>query len=146
MEIEQEGSIASENREIVSVNPKAPRTTATIDDFTLLSVLGKGSYAKVILVRKKDNQQVYALKVLKKLNVQKKNQQTKVQDERQILVNIIILLPSHLNDQIEVNHPFIVKLYHTFQNERKLYFALEFCPGGELFSLLQKRRRFTEEQ
>lgn len=35
---------------------------------------------------------------------------------------------------------------YAFQNEKKLYFALEYCPGGELFNLLQKKRRFSEEQ
>jgi serine/threonine protein kinase len=28
---------------------------------------------------------------------------------------------------------------------KKLYFALEYCPGGELFNLLQKKRQFSEE-
>ena len=35
---------------------------------------------------------------------------------------------------------------YAFQNERKLFFALEYCPGGELFNLLQKKRTFSEEQ
>jgi serum/glucocorticoid-regulated kinase 2 len=38
----------------------------SIEDFTLITVLGKGSYAKVILVRKKDNNKIYAMKVIKK--------------------------------------------------------------------------------
>jgi serum/glucocorticoid-regulated kinase 2 len=37
-----------------------------IDKFYLLKVIGKGSYAKVLLVRKKDNDKLYALKALKK--------------------------------------------------------------------------------
>jgi serine/threonine protein kinase len=44
-----------------------------------------------------------------------------------------------------MQHPFIVKLAYTFQTEKKLYFALEYCPGGELFNLLQKKRQFSEE-
>ena len=38
----------------------------TLDDYTRLSVIGKGTYAKVLLVRGKDDKQVYAMKVLKK--------------------------------------------------------------------------------
>jgi serine/threonine protein kinase len=34
------------------------------------------------------------------------------------------------NILVGVDHPFIVKLYNSFQDEKKLYFALEFCPGG----------------
>ena len=35
---------------------------------------------------------------------------------------------------------------YAFQNERKLYFALEYCPGGDLFTLLQREHVFSEEQ
>jgi serum/glucocorticoid-regulated kinase 2 len=47
----------------------------TIDRFALLSVIGKGSYAKVILVRKKDTDKLYAIKVLKKSYIEKKKQE-----------------------------------------------------------------------
>ena len=40
--------------------------------FTLLSVIGKGSYAKVSLVRKKSNNKVYALKAIKKESIKKR--------------------------------------------------------------------------
>lgn len=36
------------------------------DNYTPVSVIGKGTYAKVLLVRNKNDQQVYAMKVLKK--------------------------------------------------------------------------------
>lgn len=104
----------------------------TINDFMLLSVIGKGSYAKVLLVKKKDTEEILALKVLKKEMVEKRKQQEHVQTERDVLVG--------------TNHPFIAKLHYSFQNEKKLFFALEYCPGGELFNLLQKRRYFTEDQ
>lgn len=38
----------------------------SLKDFTLLSVIGKGTYAKVLLVRSKKDHQVYAMKALKK--------------------------------------------------------------------------------
>ena len=95
MEIE-EGSVGNINGEIYSMSSKPFKASTTIDDFSLLSVLGKGSYAKVVLVRKKDNQKVYALKILKKTNVQKKMQQSKVIDEKQILVNTSLFLRQNL--------------------------------------------------
>lgn len=38
----------------------------SIKDYTLISVIGKGTYAKVLLVRSKIDNQVYAMKSLKK--------------------------------------------------------------------------------
>ena len=38
----------------------------TLDDFLLLSVIGKGGYAKVLLIRKIKDNKLYALKVIKK--------------------------------------------------------------------------------
>lgn len=45
-----------------------------------------------------------------------------------------------------LNNQFICKLFYSFQNERKFFFVLEYCPGGELFNLLVKKKRFTEDQ
>lgn len=57
-----------------------------INNFTMLCVLGKGSYAKVILAKKKDSGKVYALKILKKEKIEIKKQQGNVKQERNILV------------------------------------------------------------
>jgi serine/threonine protein kinase len=46
----------------------------SIKDFTLISVIGKGTYAKVLLVRSKKDNQVYAMKSLKKKYIIEKNQ------------------------------------------------------------------------
>ena len=104
----------------------------TLDDFLLLSIIGKGSYAKVCLVKKKDTKKLYAMKIIKRSRLKKKSQINRVKTERNVLVR--------------VDHPFVVKLAFAFQNERKLFFAMEYCPGGELFNLLQKQKRLTEEQ
>ena len=42
-------------------------------DFEMISVIGKGSYGKVMLVKKKDQGQLYALKVLKKAEIIRRN-------------------------------------------------------------------------
>lgn len=54
----------------------------TLDNFVLLTVIGKGSYAKVVLVKKKvitntinhlqDTKEIYAMKILKKKNIEKR--------------------------------------------------------------------------
>lgn len=112
--------------------PSQTSKEVNLDSFSLLSVIGKGSYAKVVLVRKIDTGELFALKALKKEYIEKKHQSNHVITERNVLAGI--------------THPFVVKMGFAFQNERRLFFALEYCRGGELFNLLQKRRTFTEEQ
>lgn len=58
----------------------------SMDSFYLLSIIGKGSYAKVSIVRKKDDNKVYALKSIKKSLIQAKNQKEHIITERNILV------------------------------------------------------------
>ena len=100
------------------------------EDFNFISVIGKGSYGKVMLVsRKEDDNQLYAMKILKKKYIEKKKQEANVIIERDILAS--------------VEHQFIVKLFQSFQDEKKLYFVLEYCQGGEFFGLLAKLGRLT---
>ena len=105
-------------------------TKVGIDDFNLLSVIGKGSYGKVLLVKKKDTGEMLAIKMLKKDYIERRNQILHTKTERNILAR--------------VNHPFIVKLKYAFHNPKKLYFVLEFCAGGELFFHLSRAQRFVE--
>ena len=101
-----------------------------IDDFALLSVIGQGSYGKVMQVRKKDTGELLAIKMLRKDYIQRRNQVLHTKTERNVLAR--------------VNHPFIVKLKYSFHNTKNLYFFIEFCPGGELFYHLSRASRFDE--
>ncbi|CAG9472541.1 unnamed protein product [Plasmodium vivax] len=101
------------------------------DNFTFLKVIGRGSYGKVLLVKHTQNNKLYAMKILRKENIISRNQLEHTKIERNVLKC--------------VSHPFIVKLYYAFQTTKKLYFILEYCPGGELFFHLSKMRELTEE-
>ncbi len=111
------------------VTPVAKRRV-TIDDFELLKVVGKGSFGKVLLVRKKDSGKVYAMKMLSKPNVVKRRQVHHTITERKVLSY--------------TRHPFIVTLHYAFQSPSQLYFVLDYCGGGELFFHLGKAGRFKE--
>ncbi len=113
------------------VSYQSRKQKITLDSFMMLTVIGMGSYAKVILVKKKDDGKIFALKILKKKRLVRKKQKEHIKTERLVLANM--------------NHPFIVKMKYAFQTKDKLYFALTYCPGGELFNLLAKKRRFSED-
>mmetsp|Transcript_642 Transcript_642/g.1042 ORF Transcript_642/g.1042 Transcript_642/m.1042 type:complete len:354 (-) Transcript_642:1142-2203(-) len=108
----------------------ARNTQVTMDDFELLKVIGKGTYGKVLLVKKTDTQQYFAMKILKKSFIAHKNQIEHTKTERNILAKI--------------KHPFIVKMHYAFHNKKKLYFVLDYCSGGELFFHLSNARQFDE--
>merc|ERR1712232_567772 len=75
---------------------------------------------------------IFAMKMLRKENVIKRNQVEHTKTERNVLE--------------AVSHPFIVNLVYAFQTPKKLYFVLEFCPGGELFYHLSRAGRFSESR
>ena len=60
--------------------------------FRTIKVIGKGSYGKVLLVEKKDTKKMYALKILKKSEILKRNQLEHTLDERRILVSFAEVL------------------------------------------------------
>jgi len=104
----------------------------TLEDFDLLTVIGRGSFGKVLQVRKKDTGKIYALKVLKKKTIIERNEVCHTKAERNILQKLV--------------HPFLMNLHYSFQSPDKLYFVMDFVNGGELFFHLQKDRRFSEER
>lgn len=103
-----------------------------LDDFELLRIIGTGSFAKVMLVRKKDTSKLYAMKVLKKEEIVRRNQVGHTRTERTILSRM--------------QHPFMVKLRYSFQSELKLYMVLDYIRGGELFYHLRRAGRFPEDK
>ena len=60
--------------------------TAQLSNFTLLSLIGKGKFSKVYLVKKNDNQKVYAMKVMKKRLIWENQIVENIINERNILV------------------------------------------------------------
>ncbi|KAJ3173308.1 hypothetical protein HDU87_007682 [Geranomyces variabilis] len=104
----------------------------TIDDFELLKVIGKGSFGKVMQVRKRDTNRIYAMKILRKSHIVERAEVAHTLAERTVLAKL--------------NHPFIVSLKFSFQTPDKLYLVLPFVNGGELFHHLQKEGRFVEDR
>lgn len=94
VETEKPTSLPKIEESKLDLSRQKSKDSISIENFLLLCVIGKGSYAKVVLVRKKDTQEIFALKVLKKDYVAQRNQKDHVQTERYILV--ISSLPRRL--------------------------------------------------
>ena len=90
-----------------SSDSSARSTVVTLDDFELLRVVGRGTYGKVMQVRKHDTGELYAMKVMRKADILMRNQVAHTLTERHVLQS--------------VRHPFIVQMHFAFQSAEKLY-------------------------
>ncbi|KAK6498834.1 serine/threonine protein kinase psk1 [Arthrobotrys musiformis] len=117
---------------IGQTSPVPQKRKMCAEDFEPLTMLGKGTFGTVILVRHRATGRLYAQKQLKKASIKvhkRMIEQTKT--ERAILES--------------VRHPFVVKLFYAFQDHQKLYLILEYAQGGELFNYLAAERIFPED-
>ncbi|TMW57360.1 hypothetical protein Poli38472_003285 [Pythium oligandrum] len=109
--------------------PDAPPMTP--QDFEYLKVIGVGGMGRVVLVRNRRDEKLYAMKVVSKRSVRENNWMDKVQSERDVLGG--------------THHDSLVHLRWAFQTKSSLFLVMDYCPGGELSSHLQNAERFTEE-
>ncbi|KAG7386978.1 hypothetical protein PHYPSEUDO_014854 [Phytophthora pseudosyringae] len=93
-----------------------------MDEFELLDVLGRGTFGTVHLARHLDTGATVAMKVLTRDSVLELHQEKNIMREQSVHLGLV--------------HPFIARLYATFQDNDALYFVLELCPGGEIYSLV----------
>ncbi|OXV05656.1 hypothetical protein Egran_06576 [Elaphomyces granulatus] len=103
-----------------------------VRDFSFGHVLGEGSYSTVVLATDRQTLNEYAIKILDKRHIIKEKKVKYVNIEKDTLNR----LTDHLG---------IVRLYYTFQDERSLYFVLDYCKGGELLGVLKRMSTFDEE-
>ncbi|XP_073848537.1 protein kinase C iota type isoform X2 [Musca autumnalis] len=104
----------------------------SLDDFELIRVIGRGSYAKVLMVELKKTRRIYAMKVIKKALVTDDEDIDWVQTEKHVF-------------ETASNHPFLVGLHSCFQTPSRLFFVIEFVRGGDLMYHMQRQRRLPEE-
>ncbi|CAF4864235.1 unnamed protein product, partial [Rotaria magnacalcarata] len=96
----------------------------TIDDFHFLKTISRGGYGRVHLATKKndDKKTKYAVKVINKQNIRKKNLIEQILNER---------------DALAIMHSqFVVSLFYSLQSKENIYLVMEYMIGGDLMSLL----------
>mgnify|MGYP001317128546 CR=1 FL=1 len=99
--------------------------TDLITNFARLGVLGNGTFGRVELVKDRRDNKLVALKIQQKQQLCQFDVVAKVQQEREIMLNI--------------SHTFICQLYGTFQDQNCIYMVLQCHNGGDLYSLVDRK-------
>mmetsp|Transcript_4520 Transcript_4520/g.9083 ORF Transcript_4520/g.9083 Transcript_4520/m.9083 type:complete len:532 (-) Transcript_4520:16-1611(-) len=113
-----------------SIGAFAASNRGKVTDFYVVEkkVIGEGSYGSVQRCQFKDTGQWRALKAINKALV-KNAEQFK---EEMAIMKLL-------------DHPNIVRLYETFEDEKLVYLVLELCTGGELFDRIVAEEKFSEQ-
>ncbi|XP_040504112.1 citron Rho-interacting kinase isoform X12 [Gallus gallus] len=96
----------------------------SVKDFDVKSVVGCGHFADVKVVREKVTGDVYAMKVMSKESLLAQEHVSFFEEERSILS--------------QSTSPWIPQLQYAFQDKKNLYLVMEYQPGGDLLSLLNR--------
>ncbi|KAL0696991.1 hypothetical protein Bca4012_064171 [Brassica carinata] len=99
------------------------RDRISIDDFEEIKEISRGAYGRVLLAKKRTTGDIFAIKVLKKSDMIRKNAVERILAERDILIN--------------VHNPFVVRFFYSFTCRENLYLVMEYVNGGDFFSLLK---------
>lgn len=92
-----------------------------MDQFRLISVLGRGHFGKVILGQYKNTGEYFAIKALKKGDIIARDEVESLLAEKRIF-----------EVANSVRHPFLVNLFSCFQTESHVCFVMEYAAGGDL--------------
>ncbi|XP_063771477.1 rho-associated protein kinase 2 isoform X4 [Pseudophryne corroboree] len=92
------------------------------EDYDVVKVIGRGAFGEVQLVRHRNSQKVYAMKLLSKFEMIKRSDSAFFWEERDIMAF--------------ANSPWVVQLSCAFQDDKYLYMVMEYMPGGDLVNLM----------
>ncbi|XP_073299814.1 probable serine/threonine protein kinase IRE [Primulina huaijiensis] len=104
------------------INTSAKDRTS-IEDFEIIKPISRGAFGRVFLAAKRATGDLFAIKVLKKADMIRKNAVESILAERDILIS--------------VRNPFVVRFFYSFTCRENLYLVMEYLNGGDLFSLLK---------
>lgn len=111
-------------------SPTKTGAICELEDLKTLGVLGRGAFGYVTLVEDPNTETIYALKAIRKTLIVEHNQEN------------IILREKHIMKRLR--HKRLVNCFRTYKDDYRVFFLLDACLGGELFTILRKKRYFSE--
>lgn len=105
--------------------------SACMDDYEILKPISKGAFGRVYLARQCETGELYAIKVMRKADLIRKNMVESARNERNILAM--------------ASNPFVIRFFFSFTSRENLYIVMEYAPGGDLASLLQSLGALNED-
>lgn len=100
----------------------ADKPKISVSSFRFIEPVGRGAYGEVMRAELKATGQEYAIKIVSKAKLKRENKTRYAHVEKNLLTRL--------------RHLGIVRLYFAFQDQMNLYYATEFCPGGELLNYI----------
>ncbi|CAI2354595.1 unnamed protein product [Caenorhabditis sp. 36 PRJEB53466] len=122
--LRKEKCIAEFVESVKTVIGKAKKLRLCRDDFEVLKVIGKGAFGEVAVVRMRGVGEIYAMKILNKWEMVKRAETACFREERDVLVY--------------GDRRWITNLHYAFQDEKNLYFVMDYYIGGDMLTLLSK--------
>ncbi|XP_022737678.1 probable serine/threonine protein kinase IRE isoform X2 [Durio zibethinus] len=122
---DEDSSVDDETVRSLRASPINPcgKDRTSIEDFEIIKPISRGAFGRVFLARKRATGDLFAIKVLKKADMIRKNAVESILAERNILIS--------------VRNPFVVRFFYSFTCRENLYLVMEYLNGGDLFSLLR---------
>ena len=108
------------------------REKISIRDYESIAIIGRGAFGEVHVCKEKKTGNIVAIKKIKKDVLILKNQIIHIRNEQLFMSN--------------VKSPWIVDLKASFQENDFLFLVMEYCPGGDLMSLLILKDTLSEKE
>ncbi|KAF2315753.1 hypothetical protein GH714_040290 [Hevea brasiliensis] len=122
---DEESSVEDDTVRSLRASPINPysKDRTSIEDFEIIKPISRGAFGRVFLARKRATGDFFAIKVLKKADMIRKNAVESILAERNILISVC--------------NPFVVRFFYSFTCRENLYLVMEYLNGGDLYSLLR---------
>ncbi|XP_039124244.1 probable serine/threonine protein kinase IRE [Dioscorea cayenensis subsp. rotundata] len=128
---DDDGSLETDSSCSSKTSGRKLKDRTSIEDFEIIKPISRGAFGRVFLAKKRITGDFFAIKVLKKADMIRKNAVESTLAERNILIS--------------VRNPFVVRFFYSFTCKENLYLVMEYLNGGDLYSLLRNLGCLDEE-